>query len=137
MKFIVEREHLLKPLQQVSSPLGGRPTLPILGNLLLQVNEGTLLLTGTDLEMEMVARVALTQDHEPGATTVPARKFFDICRGLPEGAEITVILDGERMLVRLTAAVSRFPLCLPVTFRTWMTGRARSNSHCRRRPLNV
>lgn len=86
MKFTVERERLIKPLQQVSSPLGGRPTLPILGNLLLQVTEGTLLLTGTDLEMEMVARVALAQDHQPGATTVPARKFFDICRGLPEGA---------------------------------------------------
>ncbi|EBS3654398.1 TPA: DNA polymerase III subunit beta, partial [Citrobacter freundii] len=24
MKFTVEREHLLKPLQQVSGPLGGR-----------------------------------------------------------------------------------------------------------------
>ena len=54
MKFTVEREHLLKPLQQVSGPLGGRPTLPILGNLLLQVADGTLSLTGTDLEMEMV-----------------------------------------------------------------------------------
>lgn len=99
MKFIVEREHLLKPLQQVSSPLGGRPTLPILGNLLLQVTEDRLLLTGTDLEMEMVARVALSAAHEPGATTVPARKFFDICRGLPEGAEIAVTLEGERMLI--------------------------------------
>lgn len=49
MKFTVEREHLLKPLQQVSGPLGGRPTLPILGNLLLQVADGTLSLTGTDL----------------------------------------------------------------------------------------
>lgn len=79
MKFTVEREHLLKPLQQVSGPLGGRPTLPILGNLLLQVADGALSLTGTDLEMEMVARVALVQPHEAGATTVPARKFFDIC----------------------------------------------------------
>ncbi|OZH92531.1 DNA polymerase III subunit beta [Salmonella enterica] len=70
MKFTVEREHLLKPLQQVSGPLGGRPTLPILGNLLLQVADGTLSLTGTDLEMEMVARVTLSQPHEPGATTV-------------------------------------------------------------------
>ena len=108
MKFIVEREQLLKPLQQVSGPLGGRPTLPILGNLLLQVNEGTLLLTGTDLEMEMVARVALTQPHEPGATTVPARKFLDICRGLPEGAEISLTLEGDRMLVR--SGRSRFSL---------------------------
>ncbi len=107
MKFTVEREHLLKPLQQVSGPLGGRPTLPILG-LLLQVADGTLSLTGTDLEMEMVARVALVQPHEPGATTVPARKFSDICRGLPEGAEIAVQLEGERMLVR--SGRSRFSL---------------------------
>ncbi|WP_192456267.1 DNA polymerase III subunit beta [Musicola keenii] len=108
MKFIVEREHLLKPLQQVSSPLGGRPTLPILGNLLLQVSEGRLSLTGTDLEMEMVAHVTLTQPHESGATTVPARKLFDICRGLPDGAEITVTLEGDRMLVR--SGRSRFSL---------------------------
>ncbi|RAH28744.1 DNA polymerase III subunit beta [Pantoea agglomerans] len=108
MKFIVEREQLLKPLQQVSGPLGGRPTLPILGNLLLQVTEDSLLLTGTDLEMEMVARVALTQAHEPGSTTVPARKFLDICRGLPDGAEITLALEGDRMLVR--SGRSRFSL---------------------------
>ena len=108
MKFIVEREHLLKPLQQVSSPLGGRPTLPILGNLLLQVAEDRLLLTGTDLEMEMVAKVPLSQPHEPGATTVPARKFFDICRGLPDGAEITVTQESDRMLIR--SGRSRFSL---------------------------
>lgn len=132
MKFIIEREHLLKPLQQVSSPLGGRPTLPILGNLLLQVTEGSLRLTGTDLEMEMVACVALSQSHEPGATTVPARKFFDIWRGLPEGAEITVALDGDRLLVR--SGRSRFSLStLPaIDFLIWMTGRVRLNSLYRR-----
>ncbi len=108
MKFIIEREQLLKPLQQVSSPLGGRPTLPILGNLLLQVNEDYLSLTGTDLEMEMIARVPLTQAHESGATTVPARKFLDICRGLPEGAEIHVSLADDRILVR--SGRSRFSL---------------------------
>ncbi len=108
MKFIVEREQLLKPLQQVSSPLGGRPTLPILGNLLLDVSDGQLSLTGTDLEVEMVANIALTQPHELGATTVPARKFLDICRGLPEGATITVTLDEERILIR--SGRSRFSL---------------------------
>ncbi|MGK2888384.1 MAG: DNA polymerase III subunit beta [Candidatus Malihini olakiniferum] len=108
MKFIIEREHLLKPLQQVSGPLGGRPTLPILGNLLLHVTNGTLLLTSTDLEMEMVTRIALSQAYESGATTVPARKLFDICRGLPERAEITITLEGNRMLVR--SGRSRFSL---------------------------
>ena len=121
MKFTVEREHLLKPLQQVSGPLGGRPTLPILGNLLLQVADGTLSLTGTDLEMEMVARVALVQPHEPGATTVPARKFFDICRGLPDGCWYA---PG--------VAVFRCLPCQRRISRTSMTGRVKSNLPCRR-----
>jgi DNA polymerase-3 subunit beta len=108
MKFIIEREKLLKPLQQVSSPLGGRPTLPILGNLLIQVSEANLTLTGTDLEMEMVVRLDLVKSHEPGSITVPARKFLDICRGLPDGAEIMVITENDRVLVR--SGRSRFSL---------------------------
>lgn len=108
MKFIVEREHLLKPLQQVSSLLKGRPILPILENLLLQVIENSLFLTSTDLEIEMVARIALSQAYEAGTTTVPARKFFDICRGLPERAAIAVTLEKERVLVRSRS--SRFSL---------------------------
>ncbi len=114
MKFIIEREKLLKPLQQVSSPLAGRPSLPILGNLLIQVTEGKLLLTGTDLETELVIEVALSGLYEIGATTVPARKFLDICRGLPDGAEIIIQLDGERLQVR--SGRSRFSLStLPAT----------------------
>ncbi len=92
--------------------------MPILGNLLLQVTEGALSLTGTDLEMEMVARLALIQPHEQGATTVPARKFFDICRGLPEGAEIAVQLEGERMLIRSGRSRFSLPRCPLLTSRT-------------------
>lgn len=108
MKFIVERDRLLKPLQQVSSPLGGRPALPILGNILVKAEEQTLRLTGTDLEMEMVACITPEQVQQSGMTTVPARKFFDICRGLPEGALIHVSLENERLLVR--SERSRFSL---------------------------
>jgi len=100
MKFTVEREHLLKPLQQVSGALGGRPSLPILGNILLQVEEGCLSMTGTDLEVELVAKLALEADFEPGAVTVPSRKFLDICRGLPDSANIVVALEGDRVLIR-------------------------------------
>ncbi|MDO6582934.1 DNA polymerase III subunit beta [Photobacterium sp. 2_MG-2023] len=100
MKFSVEREHLIKPLQQVNGALGGRPALPILGNLLLQVDAGKLSLTATDLEVELVASLALDGDWEPGATTVPARKFLDICRGLPDSAQLKIELQGDRLLLR-------------------------------------
>lgn len=108
MKFIIEREGLLKPLQQVCLPFSSRQTLPILSNLLLKVREGFLLLTGTDLEVELIARVTLSMPHIPGSTTVPARKFYDICRGLSENSEIIVTLEHERILVR--SGRSRFSL---------------------------
>ncbi|MGP1928406.1 MAG: DNA polymerase III subunit beta [Arsenophonus sp. NC-WZS1-MAG3] len=108
MKFTIEREQLLKPLQQVSSTLVVRPRLPILGNLLLQVSEKILSLTGTDLEVEIVAKITLTQPSENGSITVPARKFYDICRGLSDSSEIKVTLEGERLLIY--SGRSRFSL---------------------------
>ncbi|MBU2897599.1 DNA polymerase III subunit beta [Vibrio hepatarius] len=108
MKFSIERNHLLKPLQQVSGALGGRPTLPILGNLLLKVESNMLSMTATDLEVELISRVTLEGDFEAGSVTVPSRKFLDICRGLPDNAVITFILEGERAQVR--SGRSRFSL---------------------------
>ncbi|WED26702.1 DNA polymerase III subunit beta [Vibrio sp. DW001] len=108
MKFTIERNHLIKPLQQVSGALGGRPTLPILGNILLKVEDNTLLMTATDLEVELVARITLEGDFEAGSITVPSRKFLDIWRGLPDDAVITVVLDGDRIQVR--SGRSRFSL---------------------------
>ncbi|CAM3091039.1 DNA polymerase III subunit beta [Vibrio mytili] len=108
MKFTIERSHLIKPLQQVSGALGGRPTLPILGNLLLKVEENVLSMTATDLEVELVSKVTLEGDVEAGSITVPSRKFLDICRGLPEDAIITFVLEGDRVQVR--SGRSRFSL---------------------------
>ena len=53
MKFSVDRESLLKPIQQVSGVVERRQALPILQNLLLEIQNGKLLITGTDLEIEL------------------------------------------------------------------------------------
>lgn len=108
MKFSIERSHLLKPLQQVSGALGGRPTLPILGNLLLKVEDNVLSMTATDLEVELISRVTLEGEFEAGSVTVPSRKFLDICRGLPDDSVITFVLEGDRVQVR--SGRSRFSL---------------------------
>ncbi|WP_425669235.1 DNA polymerase III subunit beta [Vibrio owensii] len=108
MKFTIERSHLIKPLQQVSGALGGRPTLPILGNLLIKVEENVLSMTATDLEVELVSKVALEGGFEAGSITVPSRKFLDICRGLPDDSIITFVLEGDRVQVR--SGRSRFSL---------------------------
>ncbi|WP_116475511.1 DNA polymerase III subunit beta [Zobellella maritima] len=108
MQFTLSREALLRPLQLVSGALGGRPNLPILNNILLQVSNDSLSLTGTDTEVEMVALVGLDGPVTEGRTTVPARKLLDICRGLPDGAELTFTQDTDRLLLR--SGRSRFNL---------------------------
>lgn len=107
MRFSLQREALLKPLAQVVNVVERRQTLPVLANLLLQVEDGRISLTGTDLEVEMIAR-AEAQDTEAGETTIPARKFFDIVRALPDGSKITVTQSGDKITVQ--AGRSRFSL---------------------------
>lgn len=113
MRFSIQREALLKPLQQVVGVVERRQTLPVLANLLVNVASGRVALTGTDLEVEMVAS-AEAQDTEAGEITIPARKLFDICRALPDGVRIDLKQTAER--VTLNAGRSRFTLAtLPAT----------------------
>lgn len=107
MKFTMRRENLLKPLQAVQGVVERRQTLPILANFLLTIADGRLSVTGTDMELELVASTELP-DAEAGEVTVPARKLVDICRSLPEDGEIHLELDGERAQVR--CGRSRFTL---------------------------
>lgn len=99
MKLKVNRESLLKPLQQVAGVVERRQTLPVLSNVLLQVEPGQLSMTGTDLEVELIGRVPL-EGAEAGEITVPARKLLDICRELPDKADIEFELGDQRLTIK-------------------------------------
>lgn len=107
MRFSLQREVFLKPLGQVVNVVERRQTLPVLANLLVQVVDGQLSLTGTDLEVEMIARTAV-DGAENGETTIPARKLFDIVRALPDGSKVSVSQSGDKITVQ--AGRSRFTL---------------------------
>jgi DNA polymerase-3 subunit beta len=100
MKFAVSREALLKPLQLVAGVVERRQTLPVLSNVLIQLNGDQLSLTGTDLEVEIVGRITLEQPGVSGDITVPARKLVDICRSLPDGSNIEFFLEENRIMVK-------------------------------------
>lgn len=108
MQFTIQREALLKPLQLVAGVVERRQTLPVLSNVLMVVDGNTLSLTGTDLEVELVGRIALEEAADPGEITLPARKLMDICKSLPDEASINVRIEDNKAIVR--AGRSRFTL---------------------------
>ncbi len=107
MRFSLQREAFLKPLAQVVNVVERRQTLPVLANFLVQVKDGQLSLTGTDLEVEMIARCAV-EGAEDGEITIPARKLFEIIRALPDGSHVTVIQNADKVTVQ--AGRSRYTL---------------------------
>ena len=107
MKFSASREAILKPLQTVVGVVERRQTMPILSNVLVSAQDGSVSITATDLEVEMVARAEVRVDA-PGEITVPGRKLHDICRAVPDGTNVEVSLSGERVTVK--AGRSRFTL---------------------------
>ena len=94
MKLSASRDVLLKPLQAVIGVVERRQTMPILSNVLLVAKDGELAVTATDLEVELVAQVSVDV-QSGGEITVSGRKLLDICRALPEGAEVAVSVSGE------------------------------------------
>ncbi len=111
MKFNINREEILTPLQQIVSVIEKRQTMPILSNVLIVIDDDQLILTGTDLEIQIIAKININL-ATPGSITVPARKFLDICRLLPNGAEIKFEQQDDK--VKILSNRSRFSLsCLP------------------------
>src|SRR5580765_2303177 len=93
MKFSVTKEKLLECLQQVQNVVSTRTTLPILSNVLLQANGNEVHLTTTDLDVGVRGSFEAQVEKE-GATTLPARRLFNIVRELPS-SEIQVDVDGK------------------------------------------
>lgn len=113
MKLTAAREVLLRPLQAVIGVVERRQTMPILANVLIVAKGGQVSITATDLEVELVAS-ADVEVATDGEVTVPGRKLLDICKALPESADVTISLSGEKLTVK--SGRSRFVLTtLPAT----------------------
>lgn len=97
MKFAINRDAFLGPLQQVSSVVERRQTIPVLSNLLVVADADGLSMTGTDQEVELSARISDVTVSEPGEVTVPARKLVDICRSLPADTEVTIEQNEDKI----------------------------------------
>ncbi len=121
MKITIERAALLKALSHVQSVVERRTTIPILSHVLLRAEgaggAGRLALSATDMDVEIVERVAARVERD-GHTTAPAHTLYDIVRKLRDGAQVELETPsgagGGRNELALRSGRSTFTLaCLP------------------------
>lgn len=98
---------MLQALQSVIGVVERRQSLPILGNVLMVVEDDLLTVSATDLEIQ-IDRSVQVQNMAPGHVTAPARKLYDLCRGLPEDASLELKVTDGRLILR--SGRSRFVL---------------------------
>jgi DNA polymerase-3 subunit beta len=107
MIFNIQRETLLHPLSEINGVVEKKQTLAILGNFYIKAYAGIVSITASDSEVEMIGTCA-AEIIEEGEITIPARKFFDICRALPDGAMINFSENNNKCYIN--AGKSKFSL---------------------------
>ncbi len=113
MRVILERSNLLKSLSHVHRVVERRNTIPILSNVLLVTEGGSLEMKATDLDLE-INEATPAKVEQAGATTVPAHLLYDIVRKLSEGAEVMLKTDDDGNAMSVISGRSSFRLqCLP------------------------
>jgi DNA polymerase-3 subunit beta len=109
---MIDRNVLLRTLSHAQSVVERRNTIPILANVKLDVADGKLSLSATDMEIGLLEAADADPASQPGSATAPAHTLHDIVRKLPDGAQVELALDAEaeRMIVR--AGRSTFQLAV-------------------------
>ena len=120
MKLSIEKNDFLNALNHVQSVVERRNTIPILSNILLDARNGKLSMTATDMDIAIVDS-SPSEIITEGAITTPAGTLFDVVRKMPEGAQISLDLDGSKLTI--SAGRSKFNLpTLPTEEFPVMTG---------------
>ncbi|MEA3488740.1 MAG: DNA polymerase III subunit beta [Candidatus Omnitrophota bacterium] len=97
MELKILKNALVEGVQTVQNAVSQKSSLPILSNILLEAENKTLKLTATDLDIAICSTIPVTVEQS-GTITVPARKFFDIVKALPDESEISLSIKKNNFV---------------------------------------
>jgi len=119
MKFSINQQDLQKSLSYCQGVIEKRSTLPILSNVLLDVGNGKLTITATDLDIIFIHQISNIEILEEGKTTTSSSIMYDIVRKFSSGKKINfsntsenkLQLESEKSIFNLNCInASEFPL---------------------------
>jgi len=83
MNFIVSSSYLLKQLQVLGGIINSNNTLPILDNFLFDLDGNSLMVSASDLETTISAKLNV-ESNDKGQICIPARLLLDTLKTFPE-----------------------------------------------------
>ncbi len=83
MELVVRKNDLLRELQLFQGIVERKNTIPILANVLMEAKGEEVRFLATDLEVGLRSKCQASVT-KPGSLTLPAKKFYEIVKSLPE-----------------------------------------------------
>src|SRR5438270_4862646 len=83
MELVVRKNDLLRELQLFQGIVERKNTIPILANVLMEAKGDEVRFLATDLEVGLRSRCQAAVS-KGGSLTLPAKKFYEIVKSLPE-----------------------------------------------------
>jgi len=108
MKFICERNILLKEISMAQEVIASKNVISILSNIYLEANGDRLVIKATDLKVNFEAEV-LVNVVEPGPAMVFGEKFLGILNSIPDG-EMEFEQVENRIKIKTTVKRANFQL---------------------------
>ena len=94
MEISTSKNDLLKELTLTQGVVERKNTIPILSNLLFEVDDSTLRISATDLDLGIRCSCP-AKVKEGGSGTIPAKRLFEIVRSLPDAEVRFKLLENH------------------------------------------
>tara|TARA_B100001121_G_scaffold83111_1_gene73531 strand:- start:1310 stop:2422 length:1113 start_codon:yes stop_codon:yes gene_type:complete len=98
MKFNVNQQDLQQALSYCQGVIEKRSTLEILSNVLMDVNNSSLTITATDLDLIFIHQLKNIEVIEDGKITTRSSLMYDIVRKFSSGKKINISLSENNKL---------------------------------------
>ena len=108
MNFIVSSSYLLKNLSSTSGVITSNPVVPILENVLFEIENGNLLITASDLQTSVMVELQV-ESKENGSVAIPAKILIDTLKNLPE-QPVTFSIDENNYNIEINSDNGRYKL---------------------------
>jgi len=108
MKFIISSEVLLKTIQPLIGIIVNNPALPIIENILIEIEENTLSVKATDLETTIINKTKVESDSK-ASIAVNAKLLVETLRTFPE-QPLTFKTNTENKTLEITSEQGNYNL---------------------------